>query len=74
MWNLWVVDSFHQPLASGACCDSQVKAYVRAGKFLIASGSRLEDLQLERCEVFGEKTLLIKDPAKDWGIATLEAT
>ena len=32
------------------------------------------DLELEKIEIFGEKTLLIKDPRKGWGIATLETT
>lgn len=73
MWSLWVVDENENPLTPGAAYDSQLKAYIRAGKFLVACGSKLEDLKVSRVELFGEKTLVIKDPCKDWGIATLES-
>jgi hypothetical protein len=71
MWNLWVIGE-NGPLTPGASYGSPLIAYLRAGKFLIACGSRLEDLEAVPVEVFGESTLMVKDPAKSWGIATLE--
>ena len=64
----------NQPIAPGASYDSEVKALIRAGSFIVKTGSDLRDLKVERVKVFGESTFMISDPHKDWGIATLETT
>ena len=72
-WNLWVVDD-NKPLAPGASYDCEVKALCKAGSYVMRHGTQMSNLQVREIDLFGRSALMIKDPDKSWGVATLETT
>jgi hypothetical protein len=49
-----------------------VKALCRAGSYVMKHGTQMSNLQVREIDLFGRSALMIKDPDKSWGIATLE--